>query len=275
MKIKLFKITLVACMLCLNTNYHLFAQGPYLKIHDGYGLKMSSQNISYYDFWSLTVSSQTYNAKQIYVSLGKGLNFGGAIGYMFTKNIGAELGITYLIGGKNKAQDKSQYTDETKDYTLSSKMLRINPSFILSSDFKNIEPYAKFGILFGYGSIKYEYNYNSYGDVQYWTETLNGAIAIGLNAGVGLSYKLNSHLSLFGEIIMVNLSYAPTNGKITKATYDGTDVLPYYTTSEKETIFVDSYTSDGTSDTTQPAKTLKQKFPFGSIGFNAGLKFSF
>jgi hypothetical protein len=254
---------------------NLFAQGAYVNIDAGYGLNMSSQNLSYIDFYNYTNLNNSITNEQVNVSLGKGLNLGGAFGYMFNKNIGAELGISYLLGGKSKAKDT--YTSRTTDYTISSKMLRIIPSLVIASGIEKINPYMKFGLLIGTGSINFEYNDNDNGDIYLEKRKINGGIALGLSSALGVMVNLSDKMSFYGEFNMVNLSYAPTKSVITEATYNGTDELPSMTTRQKEIEFVDSYTvnqSNPPSDS-QPNKELKQKAPFGSFGVNIGLRINF
>lgn len=252
---------------------NLFAQGTYVNINAGYGLNMGSQNIDGFSNYTSGTNSVTY--EQVNVSLGKGLNVGAAFGYMFNKNIGAELGISYLLGGKSKAKD--DYTGGTTDYTVSAKMLRINPSIVIASGFDGVNPYMKFGLVIGSGSAMYEYNDNDAGDIEITKMKVNGGLAIGLNAGVGALYNLNDKMALFGEINMINMSYAPTKGEVTEATYNGVDMLPNMTTSEKEIEFVDSYTYSYVNPPadSQPSEELKHKLPFGSFGFNFGLRIGF
>lgn len=262
-------LILTLATLCSN---NLFGQLAYLNINAGYGLMISSGNLT--NFYSLTTSSNSDTYKQVNLSLGKGINFGGAFGYMFNKNLGAELGISYLIGGKSKAQDI--YPGGKTDYTLSAKMLRINPSIVVASGFKRINPYAKIGLIIGSGSVTEETKDNDGGDISLVLVKMNGGIAIGGNAGLGVLFDLSKTISFFSEINMTNLSYAPTKGKATKATYNGIDILSDLTTSEKEIEYVDSYTESNTPPPdSQPAKGLKTKLPFGSIGINIGIRFSF
>jgi hypothetical protein len=271
MKKKYLSTVLIAFAIGLFTN-NIYAQGAYIDFNAGYGFSMSSQNIEWLDFYNYTIGNNSFTNEQVNVSLGKGFSVGGTFGYMFNKNIGAELGVSYLIGGKSKAQDN--YTNGKTDYTLSSKMLRINPSIVISSGFNGINPYAKFGLIIGSGSIMYEYNDNDDVDIEIIKMKMNGGLALGLSSSIGVLFNLNDKMSFFGELNMINLSYAPTKGEITEATFNGTDGLPNMTTSEKEIEFVDSYTyniNNPPSDS-QPRKELKHKMPFGSFGINFGLK---
>ena len=254
---------------------NLFGQETYMKINAGYSVNMSSQNLEYFDFYNYNIATNSNTNEQVFVSLGKGLNFDGTIGYMFNENIGAELRLSYLIGGKSTA--KHDYENGAMDYTISSNMLRANPSLVLSTGSKGINPYAKFGVIIGTGSVNYKYEDNEDGDIYKANLKMDGGLALGLNAAIGVNYTFNDNMSLFGEINMINMSYAPDKGEITEATYNGTDELPDMTTREKEIDFVDSYTynQNDPPPESEPKKELKQKLPFGSLGLNLGLRIGF
>ena len=209
------------------------------------------------------------------VSFGKGLNFGGTFGVMFNENIGAELGLSYLLGGKSEAKDI--YPMGTTDYTLSSNMFRIIPSLVIASGLDGVNPYAKFGLIIGIGSIMYDVEDNDAGDITILKFKFDGGVALGLNAGIGATFSLSDNMSLFGEINVVNLSYAPDKSELTEATDNGVDFLIDLTTNDKEIEFVDSFTDNFSTPTpdSQPDKQLKQKFPFGSIGINVGFRIGF
>lgn len=326
---------------CLFAN-NLLAQGIYVTINTGYGFGAAAANVPGFTNYTETTapnskgeSITTTTNEQIKVSLGKGVNFGGAVGYMFNKNIGAELGISYLIGGKTTANNdayttsdnsnsttlntksvdvapistpryvpgvagnsssiasssssstsstsSSSYSSSTSKTTLSANMFRINPSFVLTAGFEKLNPYAKFGVIIGTGSIKYEYEEtstsaltgsNGTSNVTKSTMKLNGGLALGVNASVGVNYTLTDRISIFGEVAMTNLSYAPTKEEITENTYNGLDELSSLTTREKKIDYVDKIStssSDVTSDATA-TQALKQKYSFGSFGLNVGVK---
>lgn len=263
-------ITVFTCILGVN---NVVGQGTYVNINAGYGAKMSSQTLD--NFYNSTSTSNSETSEQVYVSLGKGLNFGGAFGYMFNENIGAELGFSYLLGGKSTSKD--DYNGDKTDYTLSSNMLKINPSVVLSFGLDGVNPYTKFGFVIGMGSINMEYEENDNGDIYKMKSKMHGGLAMGLNAAIGANYALSGNMSLFGEINMINMSYAPTKDELTEATYNGADQLPDMSIKDKETEYVDKYTysDNNPPPDSEPSKDLKQKFPFGSFGLNFGLRINF
>jgi hypothetical protein len=267
MKNKFSRTILVVITISLFSS-NLLAQGLYVTANAGYGFGINKSTIN--DFTE-TATTYTYNLKSL--SFGQGINLGGAIGFMFNKNMGAELGLSYLIGGKTKSTDS--YIDRAENSTYYGKMLKFNPSFIFTGGAGKFNPYAKMGLVIGFGSFNHDYsvNYNT-GNVYITNYKWSGGIALGFSSALGAMYKLNNNLSLFGELNLISLSYSPEKMIVTKATDNGIDVLSSMTTYDKETDFVDSYTVSSTApvDTTKPRQIIKVPFPFGSFGFNFGIR---
>ena len=281
MKKNYFKILLVVFVINLLSAPILFAQGAYLNINTGYAMSMGSQNIN--NFTNQTLTSSLYTSEQVNVSLGKGLNLGGAFGYMFNKNFGLELDVSYLIGGNSTATRNEEGTNYTNIYnhSLSSKMLRINPSLVINSGFEKINPYAKFGVIIGSGYIMDEYTIDRPDGFWINNYKLSGGTALGLSSVIGAMYNFSDKISIYGELKMINLSYSPTNGNRIKSSYNEIDLLPSLKTSEKEIEFVDNitktYTNSNPSNNSNdlPKQELKYKYAFGSVGLNLGIRFSF
>lgn len=250
----------------------MFAQGVYVSINTGYGFSASSENTGTTSYNNNGSNVTTYS-KEDY-SFGKGLNFCGSIGYMFNKNIGAEIGYSYLTSDKTTL--KSSFVNGTDVLDFSSSMSRITPSIVIYSGMSGINPYAKFGMIIGSGSITEKDNYTQNPNNWLTTMKLNGGMAFGLTASVGAEYKLSGKLSLFGELAMVNMSYAPTKGEITAYTLNGINKMESLSTNQRLTDYVETYTltDNQTTPETEPAKRLIQKFPFGSVGLNIGLKYN-
>jgi hypothetical protein len=252
------------------------AQGPYACLNLGYGLGKSTMNLEAWSFYNSTTTTSTQTDEQIVVSLGKGLNFGGTIGNMFNENVGAELGINYLLGGKAKAKD--EYPDGTTEYKFYARMLRFIPAIVIAAGSDGINPYAKFGVVISTGSAKYEWEDNDNGDLMIAKWKYSGGIALGFMGAVGALYPLNDNMSLFVEINTINQSYAPKKGELKEATVNGVDQLPDLTTSQKEVEFVKETTYDfegGAPPSSEPTEQLKQKLPLGSVGINFGIELRF
>lgn len=261
-----FLITSVIMVYAIN----LSAQGFYVSANVGYGFKMSSQNIV--GFTNENDSPSIDDVTQINLSMGQGFNFCGTAGYMFTKNIGAELGLSYLLGMKTKANYENNTTNHIHEGSYAGGMFKINPTFVVSAGLQKVDPYAKFGFIIGFGSIFHDFNSESPAQKSYYKAVYSGGVAFGLNAAAGVLFNLNERFSLFAETSMVNLSYAPTKGKIKEFTINGADQLNSMTTSEKEFVFVKNIDYHESQKSSDPHKELRQKYPFGSFGINFGVK---
>jgi hypothetical protein len=244
------------------------SQKQYFSIGSGYSFNASSQ--TYIDFNNANIGNNSISYEQINLSLGRGLNTMAAFGIYFNKNVGLDLGVNYLLGSKTTATEV--YVGGKTEITYSANMLRLNPSFVFRSESKALNPYARFGFIVGKGNITSQYKDNDNGDIMLIKLKLNGGLAFGFSSAIGSDYKLNDKVSFFGEITAVNMSYAPSYGKAVEASYNGVDALRDMTTSEKEFEFYDSYTEVLNPPDSEPTAALKQKYPFGSIGLNIGLK---
>ncbi len=270
MKTNLLKIIFLVIVTFGISNW-VYAQGLYVGLDVGYALKMgSASNEQRTD----AGSSRTY--KTINYSLGKGFDAGLLIGYMFNKNVGAELGASYLIGGKTIITDKTddEGSIRTREYTSKARMLRLNPSIVVAAGFEKIDPYAKFGLLIGIGSILREYTNKAGNDVYIEKQKDKGGVAFGLTAALGVDYNLNEQFAIFAEINMENMSYSPSKGELTEANQNGSDRLEAMTTSEKKFEYVNDYTYDFSNppSSSEASKSTKFREPFGSIGLNIGVK---
>jgi hypothetical protein len=270
-------IILLTALITVMFSTASFAQF-YTNLNVGYGFGKSTANLDYWGFYNYTQnSSTTYTEEQIFLSLGKGLNFGVTVGNMFNEHVGAELGINYLLGGKSKASDEYMNGAKT-DYVLMARMGRAIPAIVIAAGTEKIDPYAKFGVVISLGSVKYEIedNYNSDVFIEKWC--FNGGVALGFMGAIGAKFPLSDKMRLFAEINTINQSYAPKKGELKEATYNGEDQLPDLTTREKEIEFVDEITYEyegGNQSDSEPTKVLKQKFPLGSVGINFGLEIRF
>tara|TARA_R110001592_G_scaffold363293_1_gene683362 strand:- start:23121 stop:23948 length:828 start_codon:yes stop_codon:yes gene_type:complete len=273
---KLIITPVTVVLISLLISFNAEAQDFYASISAGYNTSFGTSNLTAFDFYNYKEVGTKITEEQVNISLGKGLSINGLVGYSFNKHIGAELGFSYLIGGETTAND--QYDNESVEYTFSSNMLRIIPTLVVSSGLKDIDPYAKFGLIMGSGSVTYGVSSDFDGNIAVNTIKMDGGIAFGLNAAIGANYELKENLLLFLEINTINMSYAPTRGELIEATFNGVDELSDYTTSEKEVEFVDSYTFDFAGPfppESEPSKALKQRLPFSSIGINLGLRVNF
>lgn len=268
-------LTLALVLLSIATNAQT-DKGVYFSLNTGYNLEANKQNNFIYFYGNpvflVDSPSNTENSFTRF-SLGKGINAQANIGYMFNQNIGLELGINYLLGGKTNFSSKNG-NDYYQNTSISSKMLQFKPTLVLQTKLEKINPYVKLGAIIGTGSIFIDAENFDDPDLITLKETMNGGLAVGFHGNIGVSYPLNTKMAFFGELSLVSLNYAPTKGKFTEYTENGVDQLPSMDTNEKEFEFEDSVINFGNQAATEPMKLMRTTYSFSSIGFNVGLKYS-
>lgn len=302
---------LVLCFILL-LNSASAQEGAYLNVYGAYALPAASNNDlvsdgvfdvdtfavqteGEYEWLDQTVTytengdlegQYSVNQSVAKINLGKGLNFGVAFGYMFNDNIGAELGLGYFMGGKSSfSQEYKDEVDATLNSTLTGEIyanqMRINPSLVVSTDFHDFVPYAKFGVVVGFGTKvteKYNYEENGYNTNQ--TFESKGGIAFGVNATLGFLYQLNKKTGIFLELTSTAMSYAPKERNLTEYTVNGNNELNdliYLQTSKTEYVkeMDQVITMDSMDDPTQSTLAYQIKYPMSSFGLNLGVRFSF
>ncbi len=255
-------------------------KGAYVGVNVGYNAGAGNANVDFLDVMNSTNTSTIDESENIKFSFGKGINAGVSFGYMFNENIGAELGVQYLIGGKTKYTQTNTggFGSSTSNADVSAKMIQINPSIVLATTIKNTTPYAKLGMVIGSGKITSNVNSTSTPSfTSSQTSELKGGMALGFTAAMGLNFSVTNNLSISGEINMVNMQYSPKKGTVTKYTENGVDKLPSWTVRDKEFEFNKKYSRNPSTPTptTSPSQTNAFSTPFGSIGINVGLKYNF
>jgi hypothetical protein len=258
------------------------AQGLYLGIGGGYGFP-AAKEAAYESKTNASGTSTSTDYTKVNLSLGKGINTGFFVGFMFNKNLGAELGVSYLIGSKTTIQDEASSNNASSidEIIFKGNMLRLTPALKMMVGEGKLQPYTKLGMIVGVGGkFTEEYNSSSTGpfgsssSIEKYEYT--GGVSLGFYGGLGINYALSENLCLFGEIAGNYQNWAPTKGELVTATYDGLDELPFMTTSEKEVEYFDELTVNNNSPTDpgSPSKDLKFYVPFSSIGINIGLVFT-
>ena len=269
MKKSLLKSLMISAICLLGVQ--VFAQKSYLTFSAGYGLKMSTQNVPDLSMYNFATDLTGFTTReQINLSLGKGFVAEGSYGFMFLKNVGAELGISYLSG--EKTNSRFTYATGKIEYDVSATMLRLVPSIVIKGNGEKVVPYARFGVVTGLGTVTLDEN-NETSDVRIERRTtkFNKGLAFGLTAGLGLITRISNRVALITEMNMLNQSYAPEKSEVTKYTVNGANSLDKLTVSEKEANYYDSIKLT-VIETDKPRPLLKQKLPFGSVGLKIGLQ---
>src|ERR1017187_10309842 len=231
----------VAFLSLVSTNSN--AQNFYISAGIGYGFQAASQALG--TNYSSTTSGNTFSESNANVtgSFGKGVNFGGAIGYMFSEHFGGEIGISYLSGSKiSSTNNANQVSVESVAITndASATMLRVIPALKIVGEAGKITPYARIGLVLGVSpTITANYNetdiYTSlfpigtYDSTYSSTNKFTGGISIGFSVALGADLKLSNKVSIYGEVGMIAQTWAPTSSNYTSYFDNNIDQLPLMT----------------------------------------------
>jgi len=230
-----------------------FAQNWYTGMGGGYGFPVAGLPI-----YNETGTSYGYSFTSKTLSYGKGFNFGGYGGYMFNKNIGAEIGLSYLYGAQTSTgaenYDIGSFAGApfAETETFSATMLRIIPAVRFQVGEGCIRPYSVLGISIGVATSANATLYNPSPDEAIYS----GGYSFGLHAALGARIMLSQKIALYAELNMNYQNYSP--GKVT-----GDGMTINYASSG-------SYYQANPYNASQPQTYL----PFSSLGINMGVQIS-
>src|SRR5688572_5171757 len=270
----------IGMILCVSFNTQ--AQGFYGKLSGGYNAGIGYQNGS-----DITVTNTmvyvpnsdyvwhvTKEEKRVKLNFGKGRTGNVALGYMFNKQLGAEMEVGYLAGEKNNTSMERIYNPDpdlsgSSSTEMHARMFLFQPSLVLATDLsEKLDLYGKFGIVAAKGTIYME-RHSMAGRGRGMTETeYTGGWGFGLQGALGLAFSLSQRFELFSELKLSNLAYSPKVFYLKKQIENDRDVTE---DPDREHPLEDSYTS--ANSPIDPA--LKESYTFSSAGLNVGLKYNF
>lgn len=249
-----------------------FSQGFYFDIGGGYGFNtLASSNIQL-----AYPLAPDWIPAQIVGSFGKGINYGGDIGYLFTPNYAFEVGVNELSGSTYTYSQTGPNSPSTIDQSNYGTMFRIIPTFKVTSSDGIIQPfgkvipqnggnkvdiYFKFGIIVGLINSVHSSQTLTYSDatgpkVVTTDITYSGGTSMGYTFRVGLAIKQSDKIFFFVEGALNSQFYIPTEGKRSTYVVNDVDQLSTLPDSQKQTTF-----------------TSNENYPFGSLGVNIGVQY--
>jgi Outer membrane protein beta-barrel domain len=218
---------------------------------------------------------ETIEAKR--AGLGDGLPIFAAAGYYFGKNLGVELGVNYFYGLPNKIVNTRAGLSTTSKTTGS--MLALLPAFIMKFDLGKCKPYARLGLIIGVLNtaktvIKTSGSSDTLEKVDA-TIKYYGGIAIGAQAALGVEYPMSKMLSLFGEVNLNGINWAPKKGKFTQYSVNGVDELGNMQEIVKSWDYEKKIDLGEPFSLDQPGKRESINYSFANVGLIVGVKINF
>jgi hypothetical protein len=210
---------------------------------------------------------------------GSGLPFVLAAGYNFSKNFSLELGVDYFYGFTCKQE--FSFTTSTYKTTFRGQMLSLVPALVITFPLDKFKPYTRLGLKLGVLN-NYVIEHHDVYDRAFITATASdvvdskikyyGGISVGVQAAVGTDFVLSNLVSLFGEIQVDGIGFAPKHGKYTAYSENGVDKLDTRTVKENQWNHVKKLDGNKTIPDNQPDERTKTNIQFGNVGLVLGLK---
>lgn len=252
----------------------------------GYGLPLPGSNLAtdYTTTSRGTGSSTKYET--VNGSFADGFRAGVGLGYQVSPLARLELGVRYEASSEVESKNNQTSDTETDRYEgkRSVSQVAFVPSVVVAFSNEGIRPYAKVSGHFGFPTMTSETSREtsdtdmpSSNGKSETTWEYTGGIAWGFGGGIGIEFPLSEALSVTGEVVADNWSWAPAEGEKTKHNVNGRNVLPEESKSETKVKFVDSYTYSSTTniDEDQPSKSLSVVRTYSALALNLGLQMRF
>lgn len=231
-----------------------------------------------------TSTSTSYSEKNIYGTLGNGIQANLTPGYMFGEHFGVELGLNGFFGSKKTIDEASVPTGDFK-HTQASTQFRISPAFIVKSGGEKISVYARTGLILPLlGSVKSEINDATNPSLVTMMELkTTGKVSLGYTGAIGLNVHFGKKFGFFAEVGANSLRVKSKETELTKYTVNGADVLGNVPTYGKQTKYVDELTNTSNNTSVNPTGTstgsakedLRQIANFSNFFIQVGFKITF
>lgn len=231
-----------------------------------------------------TTTATNGDQKNIYGTLGNGIQANLTPGYMLGEHFGIELGLNGFFGSATTI-DKVVAPAGTYRHTQKSTQFRIAPAFYIKSGGEKFSVYARTGLLIPLlGSVKSEINNETNPAVTTMMELkTTGKVALGYTGAFGFNVHFGKKFGFFAEVGANSLRVKSKGTELKAYTSNGNDELGGMSTYAKETTYVDELTSSSNNFSTNPTGTsvneakedLRQVANFSNFFVQIGIKFTF
>jgi len=288
------------CIIALAITVSAHAQGGfYIKAGAGYAFALPSANMGENSkfIYLRELDPETGNYIPAFIrersvvkgSPGAGMMASVAAGYNLSDILSIDASFSYLHGNTYKTssvnqdvifEDAFNITNTDRSSVASAaKAFLISPSVMLTVPNGALRPYVSAGPVLGFITLETKFNHRSDYDGEHQEvrhEKYSGGVSVGMRGAVGVSFTLNSSLSLFSELGFNSLRYAPNEKEVTRYEINDQNMLTDMYEQDRRTLYVKHLSSDTRNDNyndpDQPARATQISFDMSSIAANVGLK---
>jgi hypothetical protein len=255
----------------------LFGQKGFVKFQVGYAFPIAGSTIATND---LSQSAGTITSTAVDGSFGSGTQLEIGYEYPFSEIISCQLDALFLFGDDVKGNLQVSNINNggsisTQNQSTRARFFEISPliKFNIVGN-RSLTPYIAIGPNVGFGTINNTSISNTssiVGDIES-QRVYTGPISIGSKAAIGIRWT-KGLICFYGQLTLINLSFAPSHSEITKYIVGGVDQLNTLPIRSKQTIYSESVTfvtPNPIPNNSQPREAMKFYFPLSSVSFNVG-----
>lgn len=258
-----------------------FGQGFYFRTGLGYAFPSAGQSIDGSGTpYSGTYSGTSGNYSIKSASFAAGLQGQLALGYLINRHIGVQLDFNIGVSPKKYSFTATNVNvggyagNITFQAQAKSSVLAI-PSIVLQNGGDLWNLYSRLGVVLPINTklIIDQVQVNAPGTgattVDDFTFEMTNSFSLGMAAAVGLQYRVNERLCIWGEVSMISLSVYAKQQKLTAVSENGIS-YPLTAVSGNQVI---NYSKNITADSTGANQPTYSQ-PFSNVGINFGIRVS-
>lgn len=272
---KLKLLTLAGCMI----SGMAYSQQFYFRTGLGYAIAQASQSIDGSGQpYNGTVNAATQQASIKGASFSAGLQAQVGIGYMINDHLGiqvdANLGVSnrkYTLSVSNVTlgggvPGSVQYVQQANSPVV------VLPAIVVQSGGEQVNAYSRFGVALPLRTEitvdEIQTNDPNTGalTVDDFTFKTTNKFSLGFAGAIGVQYKLNNRVSIWGEMSMLSMSVYIKKSQLTSVTENGYNV-PLSAVVGNQTV---NYSKNPPADSTG-ANLPTYSQPFSNVAFNFGI----
>jgi hypothetical protein len=273
--------------------------GFYIKAGAGYAFALPSANMGENSKFTYLreLDPETGNYVPAFIrersvvkgSPGAGITASMTAGYNLSDILSIDASFSYLRGNTYKTSSVNQdvifedafniINTERSTVASAAKAFLISPSIVLTVPNGALRPYVSAGPVLGFFSLETRFNQRSDYDGDHHEvrhEKYSGGISVGMRGAVGISFTLNSSLSLFAELGFSSLRYAPKEKEVTRYEINDQNLLTDMDEQDRRTLYVKHLSSDTRNDNyndrNRPTRATPVTFDMSSLMTSVGVK---
>jgi hypothetical protein len=277
------KSKVLAILLFAFINLEAMSQDTYLQIGGGFTFPASTSPVG--ETTILGADGIPTRIENLNGKLGGGFPITLRAGYMITPNVGADIGLNYLVGNKVTVSELRS-GDQALAVAAFTRQARLNPAIVFSTGSDQVlSAYSRLGLVLPLGGrTNLEYRvpaiFSESGSSVLEEEEVRGQFTIGFSGTLGAEYQVYDRVKVFAELEAIHLAVPRREAETVTFRVGGQDALGNLSEYSRRTEYVNELTPESNNPSVNPSinpdaplQELVATTFFNSIGMNFGIRY--